>query len=118
MENRQECPRRAAGREGQRERGQALRSPSADLGRPSAGWGRGCGRGAGWGATRRRAESQTGGPWLAKLQARPFLASSVWVSVARIGRVFVESKLRDFKCKTDISLHLKLGDLITLLIPM
>lgn len=49
MENRQECPRRAAGREGQRERGQALRSLSADLGGPSAGWGRVCGRGGGVG---------------------------------------------------------------------
>ena len=38
MENQQECPRRAAGKEGQRERGQALRILSADLEGPSGGW--------------------------------------------------------------------------------
>ena len=54
------------------------------------------GAGPGCGATRRRAESQTGGPWLPELQTRPFLASSVWVSVARIGRVFVEIKVKRF----------------------
>lgn len=54
------------------------------------------GAGPGCGATRRRAESQTGGPWLPELQTRPFLASSVWISVARIGRVFVEIKVKRF----------------------
>lgn len=47
MENQQECPRRAAGKEGQRERGQALRILSADLEGPSGGWGRVCRGGAG-----------------------------------------------------------------------
>ena len=55
------------------------------------------GAGPGCGATRRRAQlQQTGGSWLAELQTRPLLASSVWVSVARIGRVFVEIKVKRF----------------------